>query len=64
MIIRCHVCRADPAGRWREPPAMMFVDPSPDGDRHYFCRDHLPAKKEEQIKARERDLGLPVGGLR
>jgi hypothetical protein len=63
MIICCAVCQSDPIGRWRQPPAMMFVDHVV-GDRHYFCRDHLPAKKREQIEAREKALGLPPGGLR
>ena len=27
MTIRCHTCRADPAGgRWRSPPMCIFVD--------------------------------------
>lgn len=25
MIIRCHVCNADPDGRLKSPPAMTFV---------------------------------------
>jgi hypothetical protein len=27
MIIRCHICNADPCGRWKSPPAMIFCDP-------------------------------------
>jgi hypothetical protein len=27
MIIRCHVCGADPAGRWKSPPGIIFHDP-------------------------------------
>ena len=26
MIIRCNVCGADPCGRWKSPPAMIFGD--------------------------------------
>ena len=63
MIIKCETCGADPCGRWKEPPAMMFVERVGD-ERRYFCRDHLPAKKKEQIEARERDLGWPTGHLR
>lgn len=63
MIIRCEACHSDPCARWREPPAMIFAEGA-NADRRYFCRDHLSAKKREQIEARERDLGLPIGGLR
>jgi hypothetical protein len=62
-VICCSTCRADPIGRWKQPPAMIFAE-GKDDDRHYFCRDHLPAKKKEQIETRERDLGWPPGGLR
>jgi hypothetical protein len=64
MIIRCHVCQSDPAGRWHKPPAMVFTDPSPDDDHRHACRDHLSAKKKEQVEAREKSLSLPIGGLR
>jgi hypothetical protein len=63
-IIRCHVCNADPVGRWKQPPAMIFCDPyredgSKRDDDHYVhaCRDHLSAKREEEIQEREKDLG-------
>jgi hypothetical protein len=64
MIIRCHVCHADPIGRWKQPPTMVFTDPSPDDDHRHACRDHLSLKREEQIKTREKSLDLPPGGLR
>jgi hypothetical protein len=32
MIIRCHVCNADPAARWKSPPAMIFRDPYREDD--------------------------------
>jgi hypothetical protein len=65
MIIRCHTCHADPGGRWKQPPAMIFIDgrPSTDGS-HYRCRDHVSAAKAEKLKAREKELSLPPGGLR
>ena len=63
MIIKCATCGADPCARWREPPMMIFID-HVDGDRHHFCRDHLNPKREEEIKAREKSLGWPLGGLR
>jgi hypothetical protein len=56
-IIRCHVCRADPAGRWRQPPAMIFID-HVNGEKRYACRDHLSPEKEVEIKAREKERGL------
>jgi hypothetical protein len=62
MKIKCEVCGRDPAGRVGQ-PVMIFAEGKGD-DRCYFCRDHLPAKKKEQIEARERALGLPIGGLR
>jgi hypothetical protein len=62
MRIKCETCGRNPAGRGGQ-PAMIFAE-GKDGDRRYFCRDHLPAKKKEQIEARERGLGLPAGGLR
>ena len=36
---------------------MVFVDPYRDDGGQYACRDHLSAKREEQIKAREKALG-------
>ena len=63
MIIRCETCHSDPCARWRQPAAMIFAE-GDGADRRYFCRDHLPAKRRERIETRERDLGLPPGGLR
>jgi hypothetical protein len=74
MIIRCH-CGADPAGRWKSPPAMNFCDRyreegsiRKDGnDRDVFvyaCRDHLSAKREKEIQEREKDRGRKKGELR
>jgi hypothetical protein len=63
MIIRCAVCYADPIGRWKQPPAMIFVDHHRDDGVRYACRDHVSAKREGEIKARERDH-WPPGGLR
>jgi hypothetical protein len=69
MKIRCHVCNADPAGRWRQPPAIIFIDPyQEDGgardDPVYACRSHVSPKKEEAIQARELGRGWPIGGTR
>jgi hypothetical protein len=63
MIIKCETCGADPCARWREPPAMIFAEGA-GSNRRYFCRDHLPGEKKKQIEAREKALGLPIGGLR
>ena len=64
-VICCHVCRADPIGRWKEPSAMIFIDgrQSTDGS-HYRCRDHVSPAKDEKLKARETSLSLPAGELR
>jgi hypothetical protein len=64
-VICFHVCRADPIGGWKEPPAMIFIDgrQSTDGSQ-YRCRDHLSPAKEEKLRAREKELSLPPGGLR
>jgi hypothetical protein len=69
MIIRCPVCNADPDGRWKSPPAMIFCDPYPeDGsardDPVYACRDHLSEKREKEIQEREKDHGWKKGELR
>jgi hypothetical protein len=65
VIIRCHVCRADPAGRWKQSSAMMFADGvDADGHRRFACRDHLSAKREAEIATREKALGWSPGGLR
>jgi hypothetical protein len=65
VIIRCHDCQGDPAGRWREPSMMIFIDgpKSTDGSQ-YRCRDHVSPVKEAKLKAREKELSLPPGGLR
>ena len=51
MIIRCHVCIADPAARWKSPPAMIFHEgrqrPRRPVDTY---RDHLSPKREEEIQ--------------
>jgi hypothetical protein len=57
MIVRCHVCHADPCGRWKPPPAMIFVDSYAEGGPAYACRSHLSPKKEEEVAARERAKG-------
>jgi hypothetical protein len=54
--ICCHICQADPAGRWKQPPAMIFID-SVDGEKRYACRDHLSPEKEAEVKERERKKG-------
>jgi DNA (cytosine-5)-methyltransferase 1 len=69
MIIRCDVCNADPAGRWKSPPAMIFRDPyredgSARDDPVPACRDHLSAKREKEIQEREKDRGWKKGELR
>jgi hypothetical protein len=69
MIIRCHVCSADPAGRFKSPPAMIFRDPDrEDGSKRDdpvpACRDHLSLKREEEIQRREKDLRWKKGELR
>jgi hypothetical protein len=70
MIIRCR-CNADPAGRWKSPPAMIFCDPywedgstRKDPDFVPACRDHLSPKREDEIQRREKDLGWKKGELR
>jgi hypothetical protein len=69
MIIRCHCCGADPCGRWRQPPAVIFHDfdaKGTDADPRgflYTCRSCLSTKREEEIQAREREH-WPMGGLR
>jgi hypothetical protein len=68
MIIRCHVCGADPLGRWKQPPAIIFHDPRREGggardDFVYACCDHLSARREEEIQTREKGH-WKKGGLR
>ena len=64
MIIRCHACHADPAGRWERPPAMVFIEPELEGEERYRCREHVSPAKDEKLKGRERERGWPPGGLR
>jgi hypothetical protein len=68
MIIRCRNCGADPCGRWKQPPAIIFRDPyledgSARDDCVYACRDHLSARREGEIQTREKDH-WKKGGLR
>ena len=70
MIIRC-LCNADPDGRWKSPPAMIFSDPyredgseRKDPDFVYACRDHVSPKREEEIQRREKNRGWKKGELR
>lgn len=65
MIIRCWSCRADPLGRWKQPPASLFADPyKADGgirNRAVFsCRDHLSPRRREEVQRRDREHGFPV----
>jgi hypothetical protein len=68
VIIRCHICHADPCGRWKQPPAIIFHDPygqsraAPNGFV-YACREHLSATREGEIQERKKDH-WPKGGLR
>ena len=64
MIIRCHVCLADPCGRWKQPPAIIFIDRYLKREPVYACRDHLSARRAEEIYAREHALGHPEGRAR
>jgi hypothetical protein len=64
IAIRCHVCNADPGGRWVQPPALVFIDEPPRAKarepEHYHCREHLSAKREAEIQTRERELGFQI----
>lgn len=64
MIVKCAVCNRDPAARWVEPPACVFIEPQLTGAERYRCRDCLSAEREAEIKAREAERGFPVGTLR
>lgn len=64
MIVRCAVCQSDPCARWVQPPAMVFVDRYRDDGAKYACRDHASAKRQAELEAQEKSLGLPPGGLR
>jgi hypothetical protein len=63
-VICCAVCQSDPAGRWKQPSTMIFIDGQSTDGSQYRCRDHVSPAKDEKLKARERELGLPPGGLR
>jgi hypothetical protein len=69
MIMRCH-SGADPAGRWKKPPAMIFCDPYAKGaaasDRGYVhaCRDHLSGKYATELAEREATRGWAKNTLR
>ena len=61
MIVKCD-CGADPAGHWKQPPAIIFHDryaKKADAERGYAfsCRDCLSPKREVEIQERERTLG-------
>ncbi len=61
MIVKCHVCGADPAGRWVKPSALIFIDNHrKDGGSKYRCRAHVSAKREREIQAREAALGFSL----
>jgi hypothetical protein len=68
MIIRCHACRADPAGRWKPPPAAIFHDFYAKGaseealDRDTSELDTLAAKLSEAQES-VRDVENKVGDL-
>ena len=75
FTIRCRVCNADLAGRWKSPPAMIFRDRyREDGSVRknennqdifvHACRDHLSAQREKEIQEREKTLGWKKGELR
>lgn len=62
MIIqtKCGICDRDPAGRWVQPAAIVFIDNyRKDGGSKYRCRAHVSAKREAEIRASERDRGFP-----
>jgi hypothetical protein len=68
MIVHCHICQGDPCERWRSPPMCIFIDRYQEDGRArdepvYACRDHLSAKREEEIQRREKGHWRP-GGLR
>jgi hypothetical protein len=64
MIVRCH-CGADPAGRWKKPAALIFInrmveDKEGNARPEYRCREHVSAKREQEIQAAERSRGFPL----
>ena len=53
MIIKCHICSADPAARWLSPPQNIYVDRHrSDGGSKYRCFAHLSERRREEIEAR------------
>ena len=64
MIIRCYICDADPAGRWKQPAMMIFSDPYREESPAYACRDHLSPRRAEEIERREKDRWWGEGQLR
>jgi hypothetical protein len=66
---RCYVCNADPAARWATPAKMIFIDLHHKDNRQdpgakFRCREHLSAKREEEIARREYERGWPQEPLR
>lgn len=59
MLIRCHVCHRDPAGRWVQPPALIFCEDIT-GETIRACREHVSKAKEAELQARERALGFKL----
>lgn len=60
MPICCFHCGADPAGRWKQPPALIFIDPYRQAKPVYSCRADLTPQREAEIQAREKALGYPL----
>jgi hypothetical protein len=72
LIIKCHICDGDPAGRWREPAVEIYHDfyaeegrevtVDEEGNAHdrgfaYSCRRHLTPRRELELQAGERARG-------
>jgi hypothetical protein len=62
MIIRCNVCNADPDGRWKSPPTMIFRDPyREDGSKRKdpvpACRDHYRQSEKKKFAVARRTAG-------
>ena len=60
MIVRCHACQKDPAGHFKQPPALIFVDPYAEGGARYACREHVPPRKEEELQQHEQARGYKL----
>jgi hypothetical protein len=65
VIIKCHVCGADPAGRWKKPAALIFINRMVEDEEgiarpEYRCRTHISAKRETELQAREAQRGFPL----